>query len=153
MIFNELAPAGKRYIRRRARMSYRMLANAVVVFHFMVVLFVIAGALLLLWRRWVAWVHLPVIAWVIFAEIFHHICPLTFLENWLRDLGGDEAYAGDFVDHYIIPVLYPRGLTATMQVVFGIFVLVVNVVLYAIAFRHKQPVGSKVSATPVSKPA
>jgi hypothetical protein len=119
-------------------MSYRLLADGVVVFHFMVVLFVVAGALLLLWRRWVAWVHLPVVAWVIFAECFHYLCPLTYLENWLRDQGGAGAYPGDFVSHYIMPVLYPEGLTPRIQVVFGILVFLVNATLYAMAFLRRR---------------
>lgn len=115
-------------------MSYRALADLVVVFHFAVVVFVIAGGLLVLrWRR-VAWLHLPVIAWVVFAELFQRICPLTFLENWLRNQGGGETYRGDFVAHYIIPVLYPEGLTPRIQVMLGCFIFVTNLALYLLAF-------------------
>lgn len=119
-------------------MTYRWLADAVVVFHFAVVLFVIGGAGLVLWRRWLAWVHLPVVAWVIFAECFQFMCPLTYLENWLRDRGGSEGYRGDFVAHYVMPVLYPAGLTARMQVFFGLMVLAINATLYAVAFRRRH---------------
>lgn len=122
-------------------MSYRLLANTVVVFHFAVVVFVISGGLLALrWRR-VAWVHLPVAAWVVFAECFHRICPLTYLENWLRERGGADAYRTDFVSHYILPVLYPEGLTDRMQLILGALILVTNLVLYALAFSggHKPP--------------
>ena len=119
-------------------MSYRLLADLVVIFHFTVVIFVVFGALLLLWRRWVAWVHLPVIAWVIFAECLHRTCPLTYLENWLREQGGGETYRGDFVARYIFPVLYPAGLTDRMQVFFGILIFVTNITLYAIAFRPRR---------------
>lgn len=119
-------------------MSYRALADLVVIFHFAVVIFVITGGLLLLWRRWVAWIHLPVITWVIFAECFQYICPLTYLENWLRLRGDGGAYAGNFVDHYIIPVLYPAGLTPRIQIIFGTAILLTNVVLYAIAFRRRR---------------
>lgn len=118
-------------------MSYRVMADLVVVFHLTVVGFVVAGGLLLLWRRWVAWVHLPVVAWVIFAELFQRMCPLTFLENWLRDRGGGNVYQGDFVNYYIVPVLYPDGLTPRIQIVFGALVFLINVVLYAIAFGRK----------------
>jgi hypothetical protein len=115
-------------------MPYRALADLVVVFHFAVVVFVIAGGLLVLrWKR-VAWAHLPVIAWVIFAEWFQRICPLTFFENWLRIQGGGETYRGDFVAHYIIPVLYPQGLTPTIQVLLGTFIFLSNVILYWVAF-------------------
>jgi hypothetical protein len=135
-------------------MNYRFLADGVVVFHFAVVLFVIGGGALLLWRRWVAWVHLPVVAWVIFAECFHYLCPLTYLENWLRDQGGGEAYRGDFVAHYIMPVLYPEGLTPRIQVVFGVLVFLINATLYAVAFRRgrtETKAGFEVSPPPASK--
>lgn len=121
-------------------MAYRLLADAVVVFHLAVVLFVIAGASLLLWRRWIAWVHLPVVAWVIFAECFQYLCPLTYLENWLRAQGGAEAYRGDFVAHYLMPVLYPAGLTSQMQVLFGLLVFAINAALYALAFLRRRAV-------------
>jgi hypothetical protein len=126
-------------------MPYRALADLVVLFHFAVVVFVIAGGLLVLRWRWVAWVHLPVIAWVIFAELFQRICPLTFLENWLRNQAGAETYHGDFVAHYIIPVLYPQGLTPHIQVLLGTFIFVTNLTLYLLAFgrwrkaEHDEP--------------
>ena len=118
-------------------MSYRLLADLVVVFHFATVLFVVAGGVLVVWRRRLAWVHLPVVAWVVFAECFHHLCPLTYLENWLRAQGSGGTYQGDFVAHYIMPVLYPDGLTDRMQIVLGIGVFVINATLYVIAFRRK----------------
>jgi hypothetical protein len=136
-------------------MSYRVMADLIVVFHLAVVVFVIAGGLLLLWRRWVAWVHLPVVAWVIFAECFQRMCPLTFLENSLRDRGGGEAYQGDFVSHYIVPVLYPDGLTWRIQVALGIAIFVINVVVYAIAFGRKAsppPQGRSVGHSPNVSP-
>jgi len=77
------------------------------------------------------------VAWVVFAECFHRICPLTYLENWLRDQGAGEKYQGDFVAHYIMPVLYPDGLTDRMQIGLGVMVLVVNVTFYVVAFRRK----------------
>jgi hypothetical protein len=119
-------------------MIYRLLADAVVVFHFAVVLFVIGGAGLVLWRAWVAWVHLPVVAWVIFAECFQYTCPLTYLENWLRSRGGADGYRGDFVSHYVMPVLYPDGLTAKGQLLIGVIVFVINAVIYAVALHRRR---------------
>ena len=68
-----------------------------------------------------------------------HMCPLTMLELWLRDQGKGQIYKGDFVAHYIMPILYPEALTPRIQVAFGILIFVINVVLYAIAFRPKRP--------------
>ena len=131
-------------------MPYRFLSDLVVVFHFAVVVFVVAGGLLVLrWRR-VAWVHLPVIAWVIFAECFQKICPLTYLENWLRAKAGAGVYRGDFVAHYIIPVLYPDGLTPKIQIVLGLVIFWVNATLYAIAFA--RPKKHDESSTPLPVP-
>jgi hypothetical protein len=110
----------------------------VVIFHFAVVLFVIGGAAVVLWRRSVAWVHLPVVAWVVFAECFHYICPLTYLEDWLRVKSGSGAYQGDFVAHYVMPVLYPEGLTPRIQVTFGVLVLAINATLYSLAFHRRR---------------
>jgi hypothetical protein len=120
-------------------MKYRALADLVVAVHFASVLFVVAGGALVVWRRRFAWAHLPAAAWVVFAECFHRTCPLTVLENWLRSRGAAETYQGDFIAHYIMPVLYPDGLTDRMQIVLGVGVLVINVTLYAIAFHRKSP--------------
>ena len=114
------------------------MADLIVAFHFATVIFVVTGGLLVLWRRRFAWIHLPVVAWVIFAECFHKMCPLTFLENYLRDRGAQETYQGDFVAHYIVPVLYPEGLTPRIQIVLGLAVFVINATLYAIAFRPRK---------------
>src|SRR5579864_1332258 len=121
-------------------MSYRAMADLVVVLHFAIVIFVALGGLLVVFWRRVAWVHLPIVAWVIFAESFQKICPLTYLEDWLRDRGSMERYHGDFVAHYIMPVLYPNGLTPRVQVVLGVLVLTVNVLFYVAAFRRKPSV-------------
>ena len=119
-------------------MPYRAMADLIVVIHLLTVGFVIAGGLLVLrWKR-AAFVHLPIVAWVIFAECFHKMCPLTYLENWFRERGSMDTYQGDFVAHYLMPVLYPNALTPTIQIMIGVGVLVINVALYAIAFSRKS---------------
>jgi hypothetical protein len=119
-------------------MLYRIGADAVVIFHFCFVAFVVTGGLIVLrWRR-VMWAHLPAVAWGVFVEFSHRICPLTPLENHLRELGGQSAYQGGFVDHYIMPVLYPEGLTERTQVILGSLILVINVICYAaIVYRWR----------------
>ncbi len=94
---------------------YFLLADAVVVFHFLFIAFVVAGGLLVLRRPWVAWVHLPAAFWGAFIEFAGWICPLTPLENHLRSLGGGSIYRGDFIEQYLVPVIYPSSLTAFMQ--------------------------------------
>ena len=86
-------------------------ADAVVVLHVCFVLFVLLGGLLALrWPR-LTWVHVPAALWGVVIELGGWICPLTPLENALRQRGGSAGYHGDFVEHYILPVLYPAGLT------------------------------------------
>jgi hypothetical protein len=113
-------------------MLYRMLADTVVLLHVAFALFVVLGGLAVL--RWppVAWVHLPAAAWGVAIEYGGWICPLTTLENALRARAGEAGYAGGFVEHYVIPVLYPAGLTPPRQVAFGTAALLVNVGLYGI---------------------
>ena len=118
--------------------AYRTLADAVVVFHFGFVLFVVlGGALVLRWRRAV-WVHLPCAAWGALIEFGGWICPLTPLERRLRDLGHQAGYAGGFVEHYITRVMYPTGLTREMQIAIGVFVIAINLLFYWLAFRRKR---------------
>ncbi len=110
----------------------RVFADAVVVFHLAFIAFAFAGGLLVLrWRRVMA-LHLPAVAWATLVEVMHWRCPLTPLENYFRHRGGDAGYVGGFVEHYIEPVVYPAGLTPTIQVMIGCGVFAINAVVYAI---------------------
>lgn len=119
-------------------MLYRLLADLVVVVHCGFVLFVVLGGLLALrWPR-AAWFHLPAALWGAGIEFAAGICPLTPLENHLRRLGGEAGYAGGFVEHYLLPVLYPDGLTRGVQLGLGTFVLLLNLVVYTIVWRRRR---------------
>jgi hypothetical protein len=109
---------------------YKFLADAVIVFHFAFVGFVLLGGLLALrWRR-VAWVHLPCVAWGIWIELSHGLCPLTPLENDLRAKAGRDTYEGGFVNHYIMPILYPEGLTPQIQITIACIIIAMNGACY-----------------------
>jgi hypothetical protein len=111
-------------------MLYRGLADLTVLVHFAFVLFVVGGAFLVLrWRR-LAWVHVPAAIWGALIEFAGWVCPLTPLENRLRASGGSAGYRGGFVEHYIIPVLYPRGLTREIQIALGMIVIAINIGIY-----------------------
>ncbi len=122
-------------------MVYRFLADLVLVAHFAFVVFAVVGALLVLRWRWVVWLHLPAVVWAALIEFAGWICPLTPLENSLRELGGSAGYESGFVEHYILPVLYHGGLTREVQIVLGLLVLAVNTVIYGgVRRRMAKPV-------------
>ncbi len=112
-------------------MTTALLADLVVLLHLAFVVFVVLGALAT-WR-WprVAWLHLPAVAWAALLEINGWICPLTPLEVALRRAAGEAGYDGGFVAHYLLPLLYPPGLTPALQVGLGVSVVLLNLLLYA----------------------
>ncbi len=117
-------------------MTARLAADALVALHLAFIVFVIAGgALTLVDRRW-AIVHLPAVAWAAFTEFTATVCPLTPWENVFRAKAGEGGYSESFIEHYIVPVIYPQGLTPDAQFALGIAVVVLNVVVYAIAWRR-----------------
>ncbi|MCY1212328.1 hypothetical protein D9M68_120670 [compost metagenome] len=114
------------------------LADLVVIVHGLFILFVVAGGLLALrWPR-VAWLHLPAAAWGVLIEWSGWICPLTPLENTLRQAAGQAGYSGGFVERYLLPLIYPAGLTPAVQLWLGLVVLVVNGAVYALWWRRRR---------------
>lgn len=117
---------------------YSALADAVLVLHFGFVLFVALGGLVALrWPR-IVWFHVPCAVWGVAIEFGGWICPLTPLENQLRTLAGESTYHGDFVARYLLPVLYPEGLTREAQMVLGMAALLLNVAIYAVLLRRRR---------------
>jgi hypothetical protein len=119
-------------------MAFRLLADVTVLLHLAFVVFVVLGGLCVV--RWpkTAWLHLPAAAWGAWVELAGWICPLTPLENWFRSRGGGVAYSSSFVEHYIIPLLYPASLSRELQYALGVLVLLVNMGIYAYAFRRRR---------------
>ena len=117
---------------------HAVLADLLVVLHLAFVMFVVAGGLLAL--RWpgVVWLHLPAAAWGAVVEITGWLCPLTPLENRLRERAGLDVYTGDFVGRYVVPVLYPEGLTRDVQLVLGVMVIALNAAIYAAVIRKRS---------------
>ena len=117
-------------------MLYRLLADLVVVGHLLFIVYALLGGLLGLWKRWSLLIHVPAAVWIGIIEFQGWICPLTPLENRLRSAGGAAGYEGGFVEHYLIPVIYPPGLTRSMQFVLGGVAVAVNVAVYSFVLRR-----------------
>jgi len=111
-------------------MLHRLLADIALILHFLFIIFVIFGGLLVFkWNR-VIWLHVPCATWGALLEIYRWICPLTYLENYYRKQAGISGYPGSFIEYYLLPVIYPTGLTANTQIILGIIVIVINLIIY-----------------------
>jgi hypothetical protein len=120
-------------------MLYRVAADALVALHLGFIIFVIAGGFLLLrWPRLI-WIHPAAAVWGTLIEFFRWTCPLTPLENRLRGLAGDAGYQGGFIEHYVIPIVYPPGLSSGLKIVLGILVILINILAYTVYFRRRRP--------------
>ena len=122
-------------------MAYNLLADLVVIVHFLFVLLSLLGALLVI--RWpkIMWLHLPTALWAAGVEFSGKICPLTPLENWLRVRGGGAGYAGDFIGQHLLRLLYPSGLTRGVQIILGAIVVGINIGIYGYVFLRKRKIG------------
>ena len=119
-------------------MLYGLLADFVVILHAAFVLFVLVGGLLALKWPWIVRLHLPAATWAAVVEFSGWLCPLTPLENWLQAQAGGHSYETDFIGHYLLPILYPAGLTREVQMVLGSIVLIVNGAVYALLWQKKH---------------
>ena len=118
-------------------MLYRLLADLLVALHATFVVFVVIGGFLALrWRR-LPWVHVPAALWGATIEFMGWVCPLTPLENHFRRLAGETGYSGGFIEHYLIPVLYPADYTLPLRLTLGAGVVVLNAVAYWLYFRRR----------------
>ncbi len=119
-------------------MLAQIAADAVVVCHFGFILFVIFGGWLVLSRPLWAWLHIPAWAWGMWIETSHHVCPLTALEKALRADAGEAGYGGGFVNHYLVPLIYPPGLQPQHQLYMAAVLLGMNGLLYVAAFIRRR---------------
>jgi hypothetical protein len=113
-------------------------ADIIVLLHFAFILFVSAGGVLVLrWPR-LAWLHLPCVAWGVLIEATGGICPLTPMEMRFRLAAGEPGYSGDFIDRYLLPMIYPSGLSRGGQIGLGIVLLLFNLIIYAFAWNRRR---------------
>ncbi|ABB32797.1 hypothetical protein GeomeDRAFT_2076 [Geobacter metallireducens RCH3] len=119
-------------------MGYSLLADAVVLVHGLFVLFVVLGGLVVLrWPR-LAWLHVPAAIWGAMIELSGKVCPLTYLEVRFRRLAGETGYTESFIEHYIVPLIYPPGLTRGWQIAVGLLVAALNLAVYGVLHRRRR---------------
>jgi Protein of Unknown function (DUF2784) len=117
-------------------MIYRWLADLTVTIHFAFLIFVVAGGLAIRRYRWVAAPHLLCVAWAVYVELTPGlVCPLTPLENHFAIRAGRAGYEGSFIEHYLVPIIYPDGLTPAVQMSLAALVLGINLAVYAWSLR------------------
>ena len=118
-------------------MVNRLLADGIVVLHFLFIAFVVLGGVVVPRSPRRAWLHLPAACWGATIELSGWICPLTPLENRFRQAAGEAGYAGGFIDHCLLPILYPAGLTREIQYGLAAVVIVVNLAVYGGLLRRR----------------
>ena len=119
-------------------MTSRLLADLLVVVHLLFIAFaVFGGAFALRWPK-AAWGHLPALTWAVWIERTGGICPLTPLENRLRAAGGEAGYVGSFIDHYLMPIIYPADLTRDLQWALAAALVAINAVIYDAVLRRAR---------------
>ena len=117
-------------------MFFRLLADLVVLTHLAFIVFVVGGGLIALRWRWVPWVQVPAALWGAVIEVGGWICPLTPLEIGLRERAGEAGYAGGFVEHYVLPVVYPGSLTRGVQIALAVILVIANGLIYLWVWRR-----------------
>lgn len=119
-------------------MTYRVLADIVLVIHAAFLAFVMFGGLLALWKRWIVYLHLPALIWGATVVAMGWICPLTPLENSLRRSAHETSYEGGFIEHYLTAAIYPQGLTRELQILLAVLLIVANAGIYAVLWRRRS---------------
>ena len=121
-------------------MLWQALADLVLLLHFGFIVFVLFGGILSMWWRWIPWIHLPAVFWAAALEFSGWICPLTPLENRLRQWGGESGYAGGFIEQYALAIIYPQGLTQEIQFVLGAIVVLMTLVTYGVVWWRRASI-------------
>ena len=116
-------------------MYYGLGANLTFAIHFAFIVFVIFGALILFVSKKIAFIHVPSVIYGAYIELSHSICPLTYLENWFLKQADLKSYSSTFIEHYLIPTVYPDNLTAELQFYLGFLLILSNIVIYILAIN------------------
>jgi hypothetical protein len=116
----------------------QLAANTVLLLHAAFIVFAVLGAWLALRWRWIVWLHLPCALWAAWVVGLGWVCPLTPLENHLRNAAGQTGYTGGFIEHYLLAMIYPEGLTRSVQVWLAVGVVLCNTIAYAVLWRRRM---------------
>ncbi len=120
-------------------MLSRILADTVLCIHFLFILFAIFGGLLVLYKKWAAWLHVPTVLWSAIVNLAGWTCPLTPLENFFRECAGEAGYAGGFIQHYIEPLVYPDFMPRKLELIAAFSIVFWNVLIYGcIAYYRRK---------------
>ncbi len=119
-------------------MLLRIAADSVLLLHLAFILFVLLGGAMTIWLRWIPFIHLPAAVWGFFVELTGRVCPLTYLENYFRIKAGQSGYTESFIEHYLLDIIYPSGLTREIQLALAGVVVVVNSAIYGWLFFNRR---------------
>jgi len=117
---------------------YQLAADFILLLHFVFIVFAVSGGVLVFKWRWLGYLHVPAALWAGLIVMVGWICPLTPVENMLRKAGGGEVYSVSFIEHYLMPIIYPSGLSREMFIAMGAAVIIVNLILYSILFVKRK---------------
>ena len=119
-------------------MTARTLVDLVLAFHLAFIIFAVLGGFLVLWKPWIAWLHVPSVLWSGYVNLSGQVCPLTPLENRFRDLAGQAGYEGGFIQHYLTPLVYPGVMPERWGLISGFSVLAWNVLVYTLVVAQQR---------------
>lgn len=124
-------------------MLFHLFADLVLILHLLFIIFVILGGFtVLLWQRMI-WIHIPCVIWGVLLEINSWICPLTYIENYFRRSAGEDSYSIDFIQQYLVPIVYPRGLEPDYQIILGILLVLINIIIYLFIWYQSRLVSNR----------
>ena len=117
---------------------YEIAADLTLIVHFTFIIFIAFGALLFFVSTKIIYVHIPALIWGIYMELTHSVCPLTYLENRFLEKANLSAYSESFIQHYLIPIVYPKNLTEDLQIYLAIVLMVANAIIYGLIIIKSQ---------------
>ncbi|MDX2464661.1 MAG: DUF2784 domain-containing protein [Porticoccus sp.] len=109
-----------------------LLADIALILHLAFIVFVVFGSLFVFHRRWIAWIHIPMVFWASVVNLMHWYCPLTPIEKYFREAAGQAGYEGGFIAHYIVPLIYPQGMSYDLGIAIGVSVFIWNGLVYSL---------------------